>query len=294
MFWWHKPLDIELPTHVRVSSGDDGDSARLAAFLWLKSELYNKKILLSPCSKKEREAWKMQRTDPEQMLQEKEPLSSESPIDSGEVEIKGLYLDRYPLTDEEQGFSFYSTDEEQLFTKAINLAAGLIQNHCQLVGFSRTATNRPPDSFHDWEEKHLFYDLSWSYSPSEMRTFFFCLYLSGIFYGGLHALAWNASFDSSTEKLLWRVSSVAILMFAPSWHLALAMEKRWEAWVHRCHHRFRSAFRDGVVTSPGILFATASLLPRCYLVVQCFLALGHSPPGIYDVPRCLTYFPHFS
>ena len=30
-------------------------------------------------------------------------------------------------------------------------------------------------------------------------------------YGGLHALAWSAHFDSTTEKLLWRISSCVVM-----------------------------------------------------------------------------------
>lgn len=36
--------------------------------------------------------------------------------------------------------------------------------------------------------------------------------LAGLFYGGLHALAWNVPLPSRTQQLLWRLSS-GVLVF---------------------------------------------------------------------------------
>jgi hypothetical protein len=39
---------------------------------------------------------------------------------------------------------------------------------------------------------------------------YFGLGATGLAYGGLHCLAWNAPFASDTERLLWRLSSVTV------------------------------------------------------------------------------------
>lgn len=63
--------------------------------------------------------------------------------------------------------------------------------------------------------------------------------LVGLVYGGLHCLAWNAPFASTTEKLFWRLSSVVVAasgllvvclslwqIFPPFWHRGV-LQKMW-------------------------------------------------------------------
>jgi hypothetical protein len=49
--------------------------------------------------------------------------------------------------------------------------------------------------------------------------------ISGMLYGGLHALAWNADFASDTRRVLWRLSSVGVMGFFALSTLVLAIER---------------------------------------------------------------------
>lgn len=47
-------------------------------------------------------------------------------------------------------------------------------------------------------------------------------------YGGLHALAWLAHFDSSTEQVLWRGSACLVMGGVPAWYIAGAIKDKIE------------------------------------------------------------------
>ncbi|KAL8720713.1 MAG: hypothetical protein Q9181_007860 [Wetmoreana brouardii] len=104
----------------------------------------------------------------------------------------------------------------------------------------------------------------------------FCV--AGIIYGGLHALAWFARFNSWVEQLLWRISACMVM---GGLFIILSLEKvnnssylvdTWEILIY-----------------PVLL---AYMLARAYLVVESFINLSHLPAGVYDVPRWTVYFPH--
>ncbi|KAM0802741.1 hypothetical protein BDR22DRAFT_819419 [Usnea florida] len=101
-------------------------------------------------------------------------------------------------------------------------------------------------------------------------------------YGGLHALAWSAHFDSSNERLLWRVSACAVMGGIP---VVYVYEKAIHKFVGFYHFRYHW---------PAVVLLLAYVLARAYLVVECFINLFNLPAGVYDVPRWAAYFPHIS
>lgn len=103
-------------------------------------------------------------------------------------------------------------------------------------------------------------------------------------YGGLHALAWFAHFDTSTEQLLWRISACVVMGGFP---VFLALLKASDRLSNRYY--INAVFR---YTALFVLLAYA--LSRAYLVVECFINLSHLPAGVYDIPQWATYFPHIS
>ena len=114
---------------------------------------------------------------------------------------------------------------------------------------------------------------------------------AALIYGGLHALAWFAHFGSSSESLLWRISTCVVMGGVP---IVFVLFK------------FFSWLRDqtwpaGVVNPPVylilalmVLILLAYTLARAYLVVECFINLSHLPAEVYNVPTWSTYFPHIS
>ena len=101
---------------------------------------------------------------------------------------------------------------------------------------------------------------------------------AALIYGGLHALAWFAHFETSSEQLLWRISACVVMGGMPVafflWYLLLPLAP--------------------YVIFLEILLWLAYVLARAYLVVECFINLSHLPAEVYDIPRWSTYFPHIS
>ena len=111
-----------------------------------------------------------------------------------------------------------------------------------------------------------------------------------LIYGGLHALAWFAHFDSTTEQLLWRISACVVMGGVP---VILALIDLTENHLdHLSHDVFLSLGR--ILIGLVLLVLLAYVLARGYLVVECFINLSHLPAEVYDVPTWSTYFPHIS
>ena len=112
-------------------------------------------------------------------------------------------------------------------------------------------------------------------------------------YGGLHALAWSAHFDSSNERLLWRVSACAVMGGIPVVYVYAKtiykyVDFPWDSLSLNTivsHNRY---------SWPAVVLLLAYILARAYLVVECFINLFNLPAGVYDVPRWAAYFPHIS
>ena len=129
--------------------------------------------------------------------------------------------------------------------------------------------------------------------------------VAALIYGGLHALAWSAHFDSLTEQLLWRMSACVVMGGVPICYIMRSLGDYCE------YHHVRGSIRKGknfwfrvmwivldCIEYPSFalfyLILLAYILARAYLVVESFINLSHLPAGAYDLPRWSTYFPHFS
>ncbi|KAI4115615.1 MAG: hypothetical protein LQ345_003831 [Seirophora villosa] len=127
------------------------------------------------------------------------------------------------------------------------------------------------------------------YGEENRGVIFLVLTVMSLIYGGLHALAWFANFNSTTEQLLWRISSCVVMGGLPIFYV-LIIEK--DDGFEKGFYKF-----IGIVLNSEILFvliAIAYILARAYLVVECFIQLSHMPAGVYDVPEWSAYFPHLS
>ena len=157
-----------------------------------------------------------------------------------------------------------------------------------------TGVPRPLDVFRthqDWPNSDgLFDDLAFILGFS----------VAGIIYGGLHALAWSAHFQSHTEQLLWRISACIVMAgvlieFILVWAIAdldidhvpgqSRLKELWNMvlflWV-------------GVILMLIFTVFLAYVLARVYLVVECFINLSELPAGVYDLPNWSAYFPHIA
>ena len=115
---------------------------------------------------------------------------------------------------------------------------------------------------------------------------------AGVIYGGLHALAWFAHFESSTQQLLWRISACVVMGgFPVCWGIYESADFIDDHWSNR--RPSDDFFRWFFLTALALVML-AYILARAYLVVECFINLSHLPAGAYDVPKWASYFPHIS
>lgn len=149
---------------------------------------------------------------------------------------------------------------------------------------------------------------------------------AALVYGGLHALPWNSDFRTRHEKVLWRASVGMIMGFgslAMAAYLTMVVSnrveerrqmrklleiddsKRWwqkvpkESLLFKILKHFdkKSCFWF-LGTLVGYLAVGAICLSyglaRIFIVVECFIALFSSEPGIFEVPSWSLYFPHIT
>lgn len=136
---------------------------------------------------------------------------------------------------------------------------------------------------------------------------------AALMYGGLHVLAWFAHFNSTTEQLLWRISSCVVMgglpilfinRFLTNQHLRYRISFRWtnvfKYGISHSIYKFRLLTSNTQMVSLffsliiDFVVFTTYVLARAYLVVECFIQLSHLPAGVYNVPEWSTYFPHIS
>ena len=116
--------------------------------------------------------------------------------------------------------------------------------------------------------------------------------MAGLIYGGLHALAWFAHFESSTQQLLWRISACVVMGgFPVFWVLREFGDRNGYYITKRLYLLYILVI---LAYTAMALVALAYMLSRAYLVVECFINLSHLPAGVYDVPSWSSYFPHIS
>ena len=113
-----------------------------------------------------------------------------------------------------------------------------------------------------------------------------------LIYGGLHALAWFAYFESSTQQLLWRISACVVMGGFPVFWVLL--ESVIYIGANITYHLHLSYIFVRFMVIALALVALAYMLARAYLVIECFINLSHLPVGVYDVPKWASYFPHIS
>ena len=113
-----------------------------------------------------------------------------------------------------------------------------------------------------------------------------------ILYGGLHLLAWQYSFRSTTETILWKIAGVftassgisALLFF---FILRLTALPATNKLLHGL-----SRIVENVALILLFAWVPINLIARTYLFVESFVALPNSPPSTYQIPNFAAYVPH--
>ena len=109
-----------------------------------------------------------------------------------------------------------------------------------------------------------------------------------ILFGGIHCAGWNFPFPSHAELIIWRVSSLIILIVPCIGVLADVID---DTDVIICHTFVNDTI--GTVLLFGFLLSTPIYgLARLTLFVEAFIALRHLPPGAYAVVQWTALLLH--
>lgn len=109
--------------------------------------------------------------------------------------------------------------------------------------------------------------------------------LVGLTYGGVHLAAWNNTFPTTAEKILWQVAALVTAIAWSTFVLSL--------WLSV----FVSRQSKGLGRICGIVFGIGvfpCLAVRAYLLVEAFLALRKLPVGSYQITKWANAWPHAS
>lgn len=127
--------------------------------------------------------------------------------------------------------------------------------------------------------------------------------VAAFIYGGLHALAWFAHFQSSTAQLLWWISACMVMGGFPIEIGVVWFFKLLEDWDPRERSSLVILYllEALLFLLLSVLFVVlvcalpvAYMLARAYLVIECFINLSQLPAGVYDMPNWSAYFPHIA
>ena len=111
--------------------------------------------------------------------------------------------------------------------------------------------------------------------------------LAAVVFGGIHCLAWNFTFPTSQQKLLWRICAA----FIAADPILLAAILNWGTDLVDIPS-LRMAWELGIVGVVYAFFLTFHLISRGILFVITLLALRSSPPGIYQTIPWASFIPH--
>lgn len=115
--------------------------------------------------------------------------------------------------------------------------------------------------------------------------------LAGLFYGGVHLLVWNRPFRNETEKLLWKISNLTILLSGTPLVAWLCYESLPKRFLQRLPKQVHSGL-EILGLSFFFAFTLFYVLCRLFVIVECFLDVFHLPDSAFEVPRWSQYFPH--
>lgn len=121
------------------------------------------------------------------------------------------------------------------------------------------------------------------------------LWFVSIGYGAIHAAAWHGHFPSTTEKWLWRASSVDLMGSGLVWlminflgHMSARFNKYWDSVIDR-RVRWPTIVVLGTLC---FLCGLAYVWARLFLVVEAAVSLRQLPLAVYQTPEWTNSIPH--
>jgi len=107
-----------------------------------------------------------------------------------------------------------------------------------------------------------------------------CFSIIGGMFGAIHCLAWNSTFPTRVEHLLWRVSALLITAFPVLLSSTIPFANN------------ASGMMEGLLGSVGLFLIGAYCLSRACLLALALAALRELPGKAYEMPSWTVYIPH--
>lgn len=108
----------------------------------------------------------------------------------------------------------------------------------------------------------------------------FIALMIALVFGAIHCIAWSFTFPSHTELLLWRISSVAIVVVPFIFAILVGL------------FAFDERQMSKVVIFGAVLGIPCYILARIVLLALAFTTLRSLPPTAYETVNWLTFIPH--
>lgn len=121
-----------------------------------------------------------------------------------------------------------------------------------------------------------------------------------VLHASIHMLEWNFEFATATEKLLWRVGSLALLLDLFAWGLVEVLSVKpgfnytvtllgiWEKKTTS-----NTLWREWAVDGPATISAILYFVARTILIVETFVCMRLLPGHIYNTVNWTNFLPHF-
>jgi len=110
----------------------------------------------------------------------------------------------------------------------------------------------------------------------------------GVCFGAIHCIAWDFSFPTHVELLIWRISSVAITAVPTYIFLTLSLG----IWLGNMDFEIAGGIATFIVIisifPTGILY----ILARAVTLGLAFTSLRDLPPGVFETVHWTTFIPH--
>ena len=134
-------------------------------------------------------------------------------------------------------------------------------------------------------------DLFDSDSATNYKSYIVGFPLAGLLYGSFHLIVWNRSFRGDMDELLWKVSSLTILVSGIPFLIGLC----WlilSGELVTGSRRIERYLWYPITCLYFVCFALVYIFCRTFIIVECFLDVFHLPDSAFEVPQWSQYFPH--